>query len=192
MKTKGRFYSVSRDMDGGLILSFRVYEEKKVLPRLEEIRDEPTIHIEVAKVKKTRSLSANALYWLFVGKLAAKLRVSTNRVHNILLRRYGALKTVDGEELICFVPDTDEAEEMALEAETFHIKPTSATKVFKNGTTKRMYKILKGSHEYNTQEMSVLINGLMDECNHVGIPTASPEEVKEVMERYAKHHPDGM
>ena len=177
-------------MDGGLILSFRVYEEKKALSRLEEIRDE-IVHIEVAKVKKTRSLSANALYWLFVGKLAANMRISTNRCHNLLLRRYGAFQTVDGEELICFVPDTEEAENMALEAETFHIKPTSATKVFKNGTTKRMYKVLKGSHEYNTKEMSVLINGIIDECNHVGIPTASPEEVKECMRLYAKHHPDG-
>ena len=189
MKTKGRFYGMSRDMDGGLILSFRVYEEKKALSRLEEIRDE-IVHIEVAKVKKTRSLSANALYWLFVGKLAAHMRISTNRCHNLLLRRYGAFQTVDGEELICFVPDTEEAENMALEAETFHIKPTSATKVFKNGTTKRMYKVLKGSHEYNTKEMSVLINGIIDECNHVGIPTASPEEVKECMSHYAKHHPD--
>ena len=190
MKTKGRFHGMSRDMDGGLILSFRVYEEKKVLSRLEEIKDEPTIHIAASKVKNTRSLSANALYWLYVGKLAAYLRISTNRLHNLLLRRYGAFQTVDGEELICFVPDTEEAENMALEAETFHIKPTSATKVFKNGTTRRMYKVLKGSHEYDTKEMSVLINGLMDECNHAGIPTASPEDVKEILKHYGKYHPD--
>lgn len=191
MKTKGRFYGISRDMSGGLVISFRVFEEKKVLSRLNEIKDEGTIHIEAAKVKETRSMSANALYWLFVGKLAAHLKISTSRCHNLLLRRYGAMETVDGEELIVFIPDTEKAEEAALEADTYHVKPTSATKEFKDGSVRRMYKILKGSHEYTTKEMSVLIDGILDECNHVGIPTASPEEVKEIMRRYEKHHPEG-
>lgn len=189
MKTKGKFHGISRDIDGGLVLSFRVFEEKKVLSVLDTIRNEPTIHIEAAKVKKTRSLSANAIYWLYAGRLAAYLRISTNRMHNLLLRRYGAYETVDGEEMICFIPDTEQAEEMALESETYHIKPTSATKVFRDGSTRRLYKLLKGSHEYDTKEMSTLINGLMDECNQAGIPTASPEDVKEAMAHYEKHHP---
>ena len=109
MKTKGKFHGISRDLNGCLVLSFRVYEEKRVLSRLDEIRDEGTIQIEAAKVKESRSLSANALYWLFVGKLAAHLRISTSRCHNLLLRRYGALETVDGEELICFIPDAEKA-----------------------------------------------------------------------------------
>lgn len=190
MKTKARFHGMSRDMDGGLVFSFRVFEEKKALSRLDEFKDKGTIQLAVDTVKTKRSLSANALYWLFIGRLAAKLQISTSRAHNIILRRYGAYETIDGEELICFVPDTDQAEEMALEADTYHIKPTSATKTFKDGSVRRMYKILKGSHQYTTQEMSTLINGLLDECNHVGIPTATPEEVREIMERYAKHNPD--
>lgn len=188
MKTKGRFTGMSRDLDGGLIVSFRVFEEKKVLRHLNEMKDEGTIQITAEPVKKTRSLSANAYYWALAGRLAAKLGISTSRMHNLLLRRYGATETIDGEELICFIPDTEKAEEAALEADTYHIKPTSATKLFKDGALRRMYKILKGSHEYDTKEMSVLINGVVDECNHVGIPTATPEEVREMMERYAKHH----
>lgn len=191
MKTKGRFKSVSRDLDGGLIVSFRVFEEKKVLGRLEEIKDQGTIQITAEPVKKARSLSANAYYWALAGRLAAKMGISTSRMHNLLLRRYGATDTIDGEELICFVPDTEKAEETALEADTYHIKPTSATKTFRDGSVRRMYKILKGSHNYDTKEMGILINGLVDECNHVGIPTATPEEVREMMERYAKHHPEG-
>lgn len=191
MKTKGRFKSVSRDLDGGLIVSFRVFEEKKVLGRLEEIKDQGTIQITAEPVKKARSLSANAYYWALAGRLAAKMGISTSRMHNLLLRRYGATDTIDGEELICFVPDTEKAEETALEADTYHIKPTSATKTFRDGSVRRMYKILKGSHNYDTKEMGILINGLVDECNHVGIPTATPEEVREMMERYAKHRPEG-
>lgn len=183
----GNLHGVSRDMDGGLILSFKVFDEKKIMHRLDEIRDKSLL-IEITERVKKRSLSANALYWSLAGKLAAFLHISNSRMHNILLRRYGVAEEIDGEELICFIPDTDKAEEKALEADAYHIRPTSATKVFKDGNTRRMYKILKGSHEYTTKEMSRLINGLIDECNHVGIPTASPEEVAEAMKRYGKHH----
>lgn len=188
MKTKGRFQGISRDVDGGLVISFRVFEEKKVMHRLDEIKADGTIQITAEKVKTSRSLSANAFYWALCGQLAAKLGISSSRMHNLLLRRYGTLEAVDGEELICFIPDTEKAEETALEADTYHIKPTSATKTFKDGSVRRMYKILKGSHTYTTKEMSTLINGIVDECNHAGIPTATPEEVKEMMQRYEKHH----
>lgn len=188
MKTKGIFKGLSRDLDGGLIVSFLAFEEKKVIGRLDDIKV-GTVEITVEPVKKKRSLSANALYWSLVGKMATKLNVSTSRVHNMLLRRYGAPETIDGEQLVCFIPDTEKAENEALEADTYHVKPTSATKVFKDGGTRRMYMILKGSHEYDTAEMSTLINGIIDECNHMGIPTASPEDVKEIMARYEKHNP---
>lgn len=188
MKSKGRFHSISRDMDGGLVISFRVFEEKKVLHRLDDIKADGTIQISAEKVRSSRSLSANAFYWVLCGQLAAKLGISSSRMHNLLLRRYGAFETVDGEELICFLPDTEKAEETALEADTYHIKPTSATKTFKDGSVRRMYKILKGSHTYTTKEMSDLINGIVDECNHAGIQTATPEEVKEMIQRYEKHH----
>ena len=186
MRTSGKLHAVSRDMDGGLIISFRAYEEKKVIRRMAEIKDKP-LWIEVTENEKKRSLSANALYWSLAGKLAAYLHISNQRMHNLLLRRYGVPETIDGEELICFIPDTEEAEERTLEADTYHVRPTSAVKEFKDGSTRRMYKILKGSHDYTTKEMSNLINGLIDECNHCGIPTASPEEVAEVMRRYEKH-----
>lgn len=188
MKSKGRFHSISRDVDGGLVISFRVFEEKKVLHRLDDIKADGTIQISAEKARSSRSLSANAFYWALCGQLAAKLGISSSRMHNLLLRRYGAFETVDGEELICFLPDTEKAEETALEADTYHIKPTSATKTFKDGSVRRMYKILKGSHTYTTKEMSDLINGIVDECNHAGIQTATPEEVKEMMARYEKYH----
>lgn len=188
MKTKGKLKGLSRDMDGGLVVSFRVYEEKKVLNHLSEIKDMDTIQITAEPVKKKRSLTANAYYWMLIGKLAARLDISTSRAHNLVLRRYGAVETIDGDEVICFIPDTENAENEALEADLYHVKPTSATKVYKDGGVRRMYKILKPSHEYTTKEMSTLIHGLVDECNHMGIETATPEEVKEMIERYAKYH----
>ena len=188
MNFKGKFHSVSRDVDGHLIVAFRSYEEKKTLSELEDVKEEGTLSISAEKPKTKRSLSANAYYRVLCGKMAAYMHISTSRMHNVLLRRYGAIQTVDGDDMICFIPDTEEAEEMALEADTFHIKPTSSTILYKDGNMRRMYMVLKPSHEYDTKEMSVLIHGIVDECNNCGIPTATPAEIAEMMAHYGKHH----
>ena len=189
MNFKGKFHSASRDVDGNLILSFRCYEEKKALPELANIKEVDTLVIAANKPKLKRSLSMNGYYWTLIGQLASKMRISTSRCHNIMLRRYGTLENVDGESIVAFIPDTDKAENEALEAETYHLKPTSATKVFNDGENYRMYYVLKGSSQYDTKEMSTLINGIVDECNHVGIPTATPAEIAEMMKHYGKYHP---
>lgn len=187
MKFKGKFHSVSRDVDGHLIVSFRSYEER-CLDDIGTIKDEGTLAVTADKPRLKRSISANAMYWSLTSKLASYLGISNNRMHNLLLRRYGAIETVDGEKLVVFVPDTDEGEETALEAETYHIKPTSATKMFKDGKNRRMYIVLKGSSQYDTKEMSRLINGVVYECNGVGIPTATQQEIEEMLKAYGEKH----
>jgi hypothetical protein len=189
MKVKGKIETLGRNLEGGLVLSLRIYEEKKLLSSMDELKDK-TLNIEIGQVTKQRSLSSNAMYWLYVGRLAAKLRISTSELHNRLLRLYGAPQTIDGEQLVVFVPDTEEAEKALLMSDTMHLKKTSALKQWKDGSMRRMYMVLKGSHEYTTGEMSTLINGLMDTCNECGVPTATPEEVAEAMRRYEKHHPE--
>ena len=75
------------------------------------------------------------------------------------------------------IPDTEEASREADEAEKYHIKPTSEVREGKDGLMYRTYIMLKGSHEYNTTEFSRLIEGIIDECKQVGIETATPEEI---------------
>ena len=187
MKFKGKFHGVSRDVDGHLIVSFRSYEEK-CLEQIDAIKDIGTLVVSALKPNVKRSLSANAMYWVLVGRLAAYMHVSNNRMHNLLLRRYGTVDTFDGERLVVFVPDTDDAENDVLEQEKFHLKPTSATKTFKDGKARRMYIVIKGSSEYDTKEMSRLIHGTIDDCNQCGIPTATPREIAEALARHGKKH----
>lgn len=39
------------------------------------------------------------------------------------------------------------------------------------------YKVFKGSSEYDTKEMSIFIDGIVNECTNLGIPTISDEEI---------------
>ena len=81
-----------------------------------------------------------------------------------------------------------EAEETALEAESFHIRPTSQVKQGKDGKMYRTYTVLAGSSTYDTKEMSELINGLVSECKEQGIETLTPDELARMMKDYEENH----
>ena len=47
------------------------------------------------------------------------------------------------------------------------------------------YIVYKGSSEYDTYEMSVLIDGVIHEAEQLGIPTITPREAERLLERWA-------
>lgn len=78
------------------------------------------------------------------------------------------------------------AEETALRSETYHLKPTDRV-IEKAGKAYRTYVLLRGSSDYNTWEMSVLLDGMIQETQGQGIETLTPAEL-EAMRDYEKHH----
>lgn len=46
------------------------------------------------------------------------------------------------------------------------------------------YRIYRGSHTYDTKEMSVLIDGTVADAKELGIETATPAEIAEMKERW--------
>lgn len=128
--------------------------------------------------KERRTRSQNAYYWQLVTKMADKLRESKNRIHNEMLRSYGQLLYIDGQLVTTYIPDTEDAETTALEASEFHIKPTSQVKTGQKGQTLRTYILLKGSSDYDTAEMSALVDGAVSEAKTLGIETLTPAELE--------------
>ena len=120
-----------------------------------------------------RSLSQNAYYWQLLGKTADALRISKPELHNRMLRDFGQIAWVEGQPISVEIPDTDKAEKTAIQSETFHIKPTDKT-TERNGKPYRTYILLRGSHEYNTWEMSILLDGMIQEAQAQGIETLTP------------------
>ena len=81
---------------------------------------------------------------------------------------------------------------LCLEAETYHIKPTSQVQKGADGTLFRTYKMLRGSSTYDTKEMSYLIDGLVGECRELGIETLPPRELERMMAVYEQNHNKSM
>lgn len=141
---------------------------------------------DIAEHKAKRTLNQNNYYWVLLEKVAAALRMSKPELHNRLLRQYGVLQLFDGKAIVAFIADTESAENDALRAEKFHLRPTSVTRESEIGTV-RMYVLLKGTHEMNTAEMSVLLDGLIQEARNLDIETLTPAEL-ERMRQYAQEN----
>lgn len=170
---------------GKPLLTFEVNEDKSTLLNIcEELRATEKLTIKIGKFSEKRSRDANSYYWSLLGKLCKALNISRPFCHNLMLRRYGVLEEFDGQTMFCVIPDTDEASKKADEAEKYHIKPTSSVREGNDGVMYRTYLMLKGSHEYTREEFSHLVNGLVDECKHMGIETATPDEIAKMMALY--------
>lgn len=171
---RGRLVDLSFSRDRKQRLTIEVDDDFR--EQYDKLHDED-IDLTVKIYREKRSLDANAYYWQLLTKLSEAVGVSKPRMHNELLRRYGQAEMIDEQMVYIVLPDTDEAERKAIEAEKFHIKPTSQVKEGRDGRMYRTYFLLRGSHTYDSREMSVLINGLCDECHELNIETLTPDEL---------------
>lgn len=164
-------------MNGKIVDIIRTFEQKfRVTFEVDCIDDLPQeqgkVQITVKKRSSKRSLNANAYFHSLVGKIAEKNQTSKAFAKNFLLGRYGQEETVNGERYIIsalsFIP--------ILEREDFHCKPVGYGTI--NGKQFTHYCVIKPTHEYNTREMSALIDGTVDEAKSLGIETMSPREIE--------------
>lgn len=143
-------------------------------------QDQETVFdLEIHREK--RSLSANALYWQMCTQMAKALHITNQAMHNQLLGKYGSQQLVDNEEIWVALPDTEETERIVEQDEYNHFKATS-----KKTGSKRWYKLLKPSHEFDTSEMSRLIDGTADEMRQMGLIPPMDEDIRKAIEQYEK------
>jgi hypothetical protein len=177
MEFTGKIVGFTQDViNGTCSITFTVNERREVLRGLPSIKDLDKLKITAVKYRKKRSLDANAYYWVILTKLAEKLQTSKDELHNIMLGRYGQVdKDDEGNSTIFSLrSDIDISKRYDL-----HAKPIGVGYVSEKEFTH--YVMLKGSHLYDSKEMSILINGLVDEAKEQGIETLTPEELERMV-----------
>ena len=142
----------------------RIYDELK----------DADIDINIKKYRLKRSLNANAYFHVLVDKIAEKQGLNHTMVHNKMIAEYGYM---DEDIKNIILDDEVPWEKLA----SIHLRPTTATKVLDNGKLYRVYIVMRGSHTYDTKEMSRLIQGTVDEAKELGIETMSPDEIERMM-----------
>ena len=125
---------------------------------------------EVKEYKEKRSLNANNYYWELVTQLGNVLGIDKEWLHFLLLQKYGQ------SEMISVIAEVDMKDYLKYY--------TEAGESILNGKTFKHYKVYKGSSEMDSKEMSILIHGLVDECQTQGIETKTPAEINSLLERW--------
>ena len=177
-----------------LMVDFTTKNQKAVLTLNEDARaafdklkNRDKVSITIKEYRKKRSLDANNYYWTLLTKLATVMKLSNPEAHNMMLYEYGFDEVIAGHRVLTPIPDTEESENTVKNAMYYHLKPTSEVKEGKDGVMYRTYKLLRGTHTYDTAEMSRLIDGLITRCKEAGIPDseiATPDEKRLLKDRY--------
>ena len=167
MDFTGRICEVSRDyITKKPMLKFLVNEEPNGIEDL----DGKDLKIKVVRVTNPRSLNANNYFHVLCDKLRQKMGISMAHMKNILITSYGQIEYIsEGQALIY---KTNAPMEYIQELEEAHLK------FMKQGEDGAYwYKVYRGSHTYNSQEMSQLLEGTKQEAEAVGIEVKTPDEI---------------
>jgi hypothetical protein len=185
METTGKLTGVTMDfMTRKLNVTFQI--DSQPIEDLNELQKLDSLDIVAKKHRKKRSLDANSYFHVLVGKIADVMKISKTRCKNILIGRYGQQEFLDEGEML--VINSNLSLSKALEQETLHLWPNGI--VYENGMQFNRYLVFRGSHTYNTKEMSILIDGTISEAKELGIETLPPKKLEQLMrlwgERYEK------
>lgn len=121
---------------------------------------------EVKEYKEKRSLNANAYAWTLIGKIADVLRADKEKVYLEMLKRYGQSEIV--------------SVKSSIDITGYFKYYESCGETTLNGTDFTHYKVYKGSSEYDTREMSILIDGIVSEAKELNIETLTPEQLSKL------------
>ena len=150
---------------------------------LEQQREKPDAEWELTEKKRKRSLDSNAYFHVLCDKLRQKLSVSMAFCKNHLISDYGQIQYINDQPMIY---KTNAPEDYMMELETIHTKLVKVTE--ENGKEVFFYRVYRGSHTYNSAEMSRLISGTVEECKLQGIETLTPLELERMNQLWGKKH----
>lgn len=131
--------------------------------------------LEIKKVRKKRSLTANDYYHALVDKLAGVLRTTKEEVHEHLLRSYGTLKTDEDGHIKKLIMRSGEDPEGMVKYPVFLDSCTI------DGEEYNIYGVSKGSSEMNSAEFARLLDGCISECKEQGIETIPKTEIERLI-----------
>ena len=134
----------------------------------DKLHDKP-VEIIIKRYREKRSLDANAYLWALIGKIADALRESKEEIYFDMLKRYGQGGAVSVEQKY--------AEDFKRSYKYNDFLGSSTL----NGKTFQHFRFWVGSSEYNTEEMSILIDGVVYEAKNLGIETMATEELKSLL-----------
>lgn len=129
--------------------------------------------LKVDKHRNKRSLDANNYAWHLINEIANALRISKEEVYLQMLKDYG---------------QREYASMLA------NVDPSRISKYYEeqgtfkhNNNTFKSYMFYVGTSQYDSREMSIFIDGLVQEARNLGIETLEDIEIQELLKEMEKY-----
>lgn len=174
-----RFDSIRWSMDSeGAWLSLRVADREQAVAACEEVQAGKRYVAEIKQHREKRSLEANSYCWILIGKLAARYGLAPEEVYRQQIRQIGGVYTIVAvpTDMVASVSEGWCAGHIGRQADD--MGPCRTVKGRNN------LRLWLGSSDYDTKQMSQLLDGIVQECKAAGIETLPPEEIKRLEEAW--------
>ena len=166
METTATINSLARGMGGELLLTLSLAPNH--IEEMNRLKDEK-LAVKIDKHRNRRSVNANAYAWVLINKIAEKMHMSKDYVYQLMLKRYGQGTVIS--------VLTEKLPDVQRELDYWEIHGYGKV----NGREFTHIRFWVGSSKYNTKEMSVFIDGIVDEAREQGIETMTPDELSKMV-----------
>jgi hypothetical protein len=171
MKVSGKIVGANIDFKTNKpVLMFEINERNDFELIVDDLKDKDKLSIEVKPYRERRSLNANAYAWKLIGEIADVVRAGKDEVYLMMLKRYGQSELIS---VLSHVPIGNYVK---------YYEEAGESKL--NGKLFTHYRVYKGSSEFDTREMSILIDGVVSEAKNLGIQTETPNQLAEMKARW--------
>lgn len=168
METTGRIKGITRDWKSEKLLITIEIDHSPA--DLETLTGCDALDITARRHREKRSLNANSYFHVLVSKIAEKTGNTITCEKNRLIREYGFFEYINGK--IPTITMKKEYEDGMLLMDGIHVRV-----IARDADTVR-FGLMRGSHTYNTAEMSRLIDGTVEEAKELQIETLTPAQIE--------------
>lgn len=176
MKLRGKIKSIDLDfITHKPKLTLEIESQYDLLTQELNDLQEVTLSIELKKAKKKRSLNANAYAWVLIGEIANALHTSKEDVYRHFINDRGIYRviTIDKQAADTFIKVWNER---------------GIGWICEKADEKNGYIDLiayYGTSSYNTKQMAVFIDYIVEEARNLGIETLTAYELENLKNSWA-------
>lgn len=168
-------------------ITFKPNDKIKAIAELssyiDSLEPDKDYYIKVGKLKKKRSLNANAYAWVLLDKIAEQIHESVSEIYR------GYVKEIGGNSddvLICESSPEELSKAVDRLRKFWELRGLGwQSEVIESDKDTECYvRLYYGSSVYDTVQMSRLIDMIVQDCEMFGIETKDPAELEKLVEEW--------
>lgn len=166
----GKLQSVAVDVfTNKATITFTVNELEEARALFQNLKECEKLKLKVDQYRQKRSLNANSYFWVLVDKLSVKMGIPKEKIYRDAIRDIGGNSSIvcTPNKAVKKLCDSWAKNGLGWQTDTMPSKLDGCTNVI----------LYYGSSTYDTKQMSLLIDNIVQDCKAVGIETLSEKDL---------------